>query len=223
LNVTVEEIRERLDLRLAPWVEKAFTMIEGRYADARAHAGKAVTDTLKRTEDGRATAAHARLSPSARAAENRLVELLDALAGPSVKSLQGLICDAREAFLADSIEFWKGHIPEDLWEVSNPRLTKAGSALIRGALVFNAPLRTAIGRVVQTTIEDLRIAVALAGNSEITAEREAMVLDAWETTARKKVFAAVRSALSNSDVYADRLAVKLIVKTDMVDDTPIEV
>src|SRR5512135_2157880 len=97
-EIDIAAIENRQKGRLEPWIAKGVKLVSAKLADARAHAEKAVTDTLRSTPDGRPSMARIRANPSYQASLNRLDELWAEIGGPSVTSLQGLIQDSSAAF-----------------------------------------------------------------------------------------------------------------------------
>src|SRR3954452_5957672 len=96
----------RLRKRLLPWIRYGLTRVGEVMAQARSHAENTVTQALKKTPDGRASAGRVRMNPSFQAALRRLAELQDEIGGPTVTSLSGLVQDATESFYRDARQWW---------------------------------------------------------------------------------------------------------------------
>lgn len=199
----LERKSKALEALRASWAAAILPVVEAKVDDAHAHAGKAITDTLKATEDGRATARKASRSPSFQAALNRLDELWTWLAGPSKDSLQGKIRDAREAFYRKGFELQRPLIPDDLWITADPRPTAEGIRLIRGALIHGYDLRRELEGAFTTAKRGLSAAVAVAGRREADGATKTDLLGAWKRTTLDALRLAVLRALSDSVEFAD--------------------
>lgn len=208
---------------LVPWLSRANTLIDDKVGDAAAHMANAVTRTLRDTPEGRRTTRKATSHPSTRAAVVRLGELLDALCGPSARSLDGLIRDAREAFYRESFEDWKPYLPGELWVSSDPSPTAAGVARCRGMTVHGTDVRRDLLITVERSLHMLVAAVAVAGRRSSTDTISSNVISGWAATARTALRKATATALSDSQVAADVLAGRDLVHPDFLSDIPVPV
>jgi hypothetical protein len=191
----------------------AIRRINSKVADARAHAEKAVTETLKAKQDGRATLRHANRSPSLAAAMARLDELLDDLAGPSSTSLQGILRDGREAIYREAFARWLPQIPPELLVRPDPEPTAAAIAAARGVVLHGRDLRSDIGAVVATAQQRLRSAVVLAGSAGGTVDQ----LGAWEQSARQQLSRAVQLAWGDAAIALERMAGADLIHPDHIE------
>lgn len=207
-----ERMNAALDARLRPWIGKAVALINGRVEDARAHADKAVTDTLKATPDGRPSALRVQRSPSYQAALNRLDELEDALVGPASNSTAGLIRDARAAFYRDSIELWKHVIPEERRAVKDPHPTAKGEAVVRGAIIHDLDLHREVRPSFQRSKDTLFAAVNGAGRTRSSDRLGTALLDGWERDAKRRLIGVAVTALSDSDKAVHETTGRVMLK-----------
>jgi len=194
-----ERMNDALDRRLRPWIGMAVALINGRVADARAHADKAITDTLKATPDGRPSALRVQRSPSYQAALNRLDELQAALIGPNANSLSGLVRDARASFYVGSVELWKGVIPPEHRSVKDPVPTAKGEAIVRGALIHDTDLSREVGPSFQRSKDRLFAAINGAGRIRASERIGVALLDRWERETRDRLIGVAMTALSDGD------------------------
>lgn len=196
---------------LEGWLKDARRLIDGKVSDARAHAITAVTDTLKRTPEGRKTVRKASRSPSYAAAENRLKELWSALCGPSTASLDGLVRDARQAFYTEALEAWMPFVPS---EFSTRPALLTGIRSARGMILHGMELRKEIGAPIERARRTLLAAVAVAG-SRSTPKKAAMDgIAAWARRSADAIFATTRLALSDSLAAADVMAMNDLIKPE---------
>lgn len=206
---------------LRPWLKEALELIDAKVADAHAHAAKAVTDTLRRTPDGRTTLRQAARSRSTLAACNRLDELWDSMCGPTSASKGGLIRDARGAFYVESFERWKPFIPEGLWASPDPGPTRAAMDVARTAPVHGYDVRTEFAVPIDRAKRSLRAAIARCGHSS-TPDRVAVdIFDGWVERSRQSLFRTARSALSDGQKLVETMAGRDLVHPDYLDDEPV--
>ena len=212
----LESHTERLRRRLVPWVERVSKAIEGKIDDAAAHALKAITETLRRTPDGRLTDQRALKNPSFLAAMARLDELLTLLTGPSNRSLDGLLRDARESFYIGSFAIWKTAYEPDALISPDPVPTQIGKARVKatpthGGIDMHAEWST----LIQGAKDDLRRAVNAAASTDSLRTTATDRIDTWR---RQKTAAMIRAAsleLSDGDMMAHNAAMVDIVKADL--------
>lgn len=213
--------RERaLEALLAKWTAPALALVRRKLADAEAHAVKALTDTLKRTPDGRATIRRAAQSPSYQAAQARLDELLDALAGPSRVSTDGLVRDAAEALYVAAWHAWKPWIPESLRAAEEP--SKAQRLAARKLVVHGYDPRAELAGHVEGAGRRLLAVLAQAGQ-RTTAEHVASDLVAtWRRQTEAGLGQVVTRVLSDWQKAADTQAGRDLVHPDYHDTSEIE-
>lgn len=200
--------------RLAPWVERITAVIQGKFADAAAHAAKAITDTLRRTPDGRATDRRAIKSPSFQAAMSRLDELASLLSGPSVHSLDGLIRDARESFYRDSFELWKKIIPAATWVSADAQPTQIGVARVRGVPIHGVDVRVEVVSAIGSAKDDLRRAVNSAATTDPVRSLANDRLATWKRMKGDSLVRGIVLELSDSNVVANTQAAIDLVHPD---------
>lgn len=204
------EIEARHRARLEPWARKLVRLIADKLEDARAHAGNAVTVTLRDTPDGRATAAKIKRSRSFAAANSRLDELLAAIAGDSDVATDGLVHDATEAFYADSFALWHGQIPPR-FRVSSDAPTAQGRAYARGLLWYGLPVRRGLEASFATARNQLLAAVGTAGTSSTSRRAGVDALDGWEQRARSSLITRAGLALNDANQRADLQAMRDVI------------
>lgn len=192
--------------RLKPWQERVSARVTKSVEDAAAHAHRSITETLRRTPDGRPSAARLRRSPSYLAALDRLDGLLTTLAGPSVHSLKGMIRNARDGFYRDSFAYWLTVYDPELWVSSDPKPTKRGINAIRGALIQSADLRTTLAGPIEAAKRSLAPSVVSASNRESTRTQAKDSIDLWAAQSRSAILTASLRALSDADQRAHTLA-----------------
>ena len=211
------------DPLLELWSNRVSARVESKVADAHAHASKAVTDALRAEADGRATVRRANRSPSLRAGLARLDELLTDLTGPSSRSLDGVLRDARQAFYLDSVAFWLPRVPETLLVRPGAGPTASGVADARRLVLHGYDPRREIGGPVHDAQHRLTPAVVLAGSRSTSTKAGVDLLDAWERSTRESITRACLLALGDDRVALARIAGRDLIHPDHLDDNPIEV
>lgn len=202
INALLASQDAHLRERLAPWIERCTTLIRSTMDNAAAHALNAITETLRRTPDGRATDRKAVRSRSFVAAIAQLDGLVSELAGPSSSSLDGLIRDAREAFYRDSFGMWKGVIPEATWVSPDAQPTMIGVARMRGVHIHGADVRIDIASAIGTAKDDLRRSVNAAAGTDSLRSSAGDRLATWKRMKGDSLVRAVSLELSDSDMIA---------------------
>jgi hypothetical protein len=199
-----ERIAAQMDARMRPWVAKAVTLIRGN----------AITETLRNTPDGRATARKATNSPSYVAATKRLHELADALAGPSKTSLEGLIRDARADFYREAFKLWTPIIPENL---RNPKATptQKGEDAARGAIILGRDPRLDLVGLADDSERSLFAAVNLAGRKSANDRLVKDLLDTWRDRVAQRFVNQVAMMLSDSDTSIHYVVGRLMIKPEL--------
>ena len=195
----LDKMERVLESRLVPWVRQASGLISRHLADARAHATKALTDTLKLTTDGRPSARKVLRSPSYQSAGNRLRTLQDALIGPASDSLDGLIRDARAAFYRNSIELWTPVIPAEYRVTADPAPTKMGESLMRGAIIHGFDLARELSPSIKQTSDQLFVVLNSAGRRKAGLRVGDDLIKLWHAQSVARLNRKVASILSDSD------------------------
>jgi len=203
MRLDESEVNKRHRERIMPWHHKAIRMASAKLADARAHAESAVTETLKKTPDGRASIALIRSNPSYKAALNRLDELWVAIAGPSVTSLNGLIHDVAEACYRDAVEFWRERTPKK-FQSPDRGITASQVQYVRGLLWYGKTICDAFEPVIMRAKSDLAAAIGAAGS----ADRDNLALKTWETKQQSVIAKRIDLAINDADQRSDLQAMR---------------
>lgn len=189
---------------LTRWQGMTTTVIDRAVDAAHAHAVVALTDTLKRTQDGRKTIRRAAQSPSFLAACNRMDELWDRLTGPSSTALGGMLRDARDGFYAEAFRLWKALYPAEFATeemVSNARIIECRRLVLHGM-----ELRVEIGAVVGDARRSLLATLERAARKSTPDHVATDLIDGWRVTAKSSIGRSARVALSDSQVAIDGIA-----------------
>ena len=208
---------------LKNWGARVSARIAAKIADARAHAENALTETLKGTPDGRATALKANRSRSLLAAQTRLQELLVDLAGPTTISLEGLVRDAREAFYRDATARTFPLIPSKLLARSDPTPTRLGLSKARGLVLHGQDIHSELQAPISAAGRNLAAAVVLAGNQSTSKRAGRNRLDDWARTAKASIERAATLALGDSRVALEVIAGRDLVRSEFLDKTPLTI
>lgn len=204
-EIDLAALEKRHTDRLEPWIAKATELVTGKLADARAHAEKAVTDTLRQTPDGRASLARIRANPSFQAALSRLDELHNAITGPAVTSIQGFVHHASEAFYRDARTYYWDQIHPD-YRVESPAVTQQQTANVRGQLWFDLPVRQALEPELKRMKNSLAVALGTAGSRQTATRDGYTALNTWHTQTAESLTRRVAGALVDANIRADRQA-----------------
>lgn len=207
IDISPAEIEKRYTDRVQPWIAKGVKLVSSKLDDARAHAEKAVTDTLRSTRDGRPSLAMVRANPSYRAALRRLDELWEMIGGPSVTSLQGFVQDASVAFYEDAREHWWDLIDPD-FRVATNAITDAQRNHVRGLLWHGLPIRQDFEPVMRRTRNSLVAALHLAGSTTATKQTGYMAIHTWHDQATSRLMSRIGLAISDANVRADQQAMR---------------
>lgn len=213
-DADLHAIAGALEAERARWAERLLALVDRALDDAHAHATRAVTETLRRTPDGRATIRRANRNPSYQAALGRLGELWTRLAGPSTASLRGQVRDAREAFYRLAFRLHTPHIPESVRVAPDPLPTARNVDLVRGAAVHGYDPRKELEKPIADAARQLSAAVALAGSRDADGPQGADQLRAWHDRSRRAIGQAVLSLLSDSVEFANTEAMADLVHPD---------
>jgi|GEM_PF-2608231 len=219
--MTLDDLEKKsaaLDKLRMRWFHRVMPGIQTRLGDAHAHAERAITATLKATPEGRPTARKAASSPSFQAANARIDELLEWLAGPSVDSLQGSIRDAREDFYREAFKLHKPLIPPAFLVSSTPEPTAENIRLFRGALIHGYDLRHELSGPFDTAKRQLAASVNQAGNRAASGSIETDILDTWQRQAFSSIRAAVLRCLTDSVEFADTEASRDLINPEYLED-----
>jgi len=205
----------RVQKRLMPWVRHGLIRVGEVMAQARAHAENAVTQTLKKTPDGRASSARIRMNPSFKAALRRLSELHDEIGGPSVVSLSGLVQDATESFYRDARAWYADEVPTE--HQGSPDVISSQVLYVRGLLWYHKPIRTAFQPAILRIRNDLIASIGAAGSTTAGVQDHANVLTTWEKNSRFRLGQELGAAMGDLNVAADRQAMKDTMLPEIVD------
>ncbi len=190
---------------LVRWQRMAAVAVDRAVSAAHAHAVVALTDTLKRTPDGRATIRKARQSRSYAAAIADLDSLWDKLVGPSATSLDGLIRDARVEFWSEAFEAWGRLIPAEFLDAGfSGARTRARET--RRLVLHGMELRTEIGAKVGDAKRTLLASLEQAARKSNPGRVATDILDGWRATATSALTRSASLALSDSQVAIDGIA-----------------
>lgn len=203
-----------LEAERALWAARLTAQVDRALDDAHAHASRAVTETLRRTPDGRPTIRRATANPSYRAALSRLGELWTRLSGPSKDSLRGQVRDAREAFYRLAFRLHAPFIPASIRVAPEPLPTGRGVDLVRAAAVHGIDPRKELEGPIADAARKLSAAVAVAGARDADGPTRADQLGAWHDRSRRAIAASVLSLLSDSVEHANAEAMADLVHPD---------
>lgn len=200
-------IEARQRKRMEPWARQLVKLVFAKLDDARSHAENAVTDTLRNTPDGRATAGRVRQSRSFLAALSRLDELWAAIGGASVQSTSGMIHDAADAFYVDSRDLWWNQIPEK-FRATRREPTIQQRDYARGLLWFGLPVRSGLEQSIGSARNGLLVAAGQAGASGSTRREGVSTLKAWELRHRSALIKRAGLALNDANQRSDLQAMR---------------
>ncbi len=205
-----------LDVLRSAWEIKLQPIVAAKVQDAHAHALKALTDTLKKTRDGRSSILQINRSVSYAAALARLDELWRWLAGPSEVSLTGQIRDARAAFLTEAARHWHPLIPPDYRSRPEHEPTQNQVQQIRAAAIHGYDPRKSLEGQIGTAKRSLKAALEQAGRRSTPSHVEDDLLAAWATRTTSTISETVKTLLSDSMVYADREAGRGLIRPEAI-------
>ena len=187
------------------------TMIREKMDAALAHATKALTDTLKRTPDGRKTIRKASQSPSYQAALTRLAELHSSLSGISRNSSLGLIRDVRRTLYETSYSHWAGMLPAEMIQAkpSQARIKASGGIVLHGMELWDE-LKAPIDR----SGRNLLAALTAAGKRSTPDNLATEILTTWAQQSRAAITKTAIMAIGDSMVALDTAAMEDIVRPE---------
>lgn len=190
---------------------EARRLIEGKIADAHAHAVKALTAKAKDTPDGRATIATVRRSPSFQAALSRLDELKTGLVE--------LVAEWRvRSYRAAFIE-WTETVPEE-WLRPNPMPTDKNLSWARGFALHGMPLISEVGDATKMAGRRLGAVIAQAATRTLQDRASLDLIRAWETRTVGSLIAVADRLLSDSQIMVDRKAGRDVCRPELLEDDP---
>lgn len=194
-----------LDALLAVWLARLSKAVADRVEDARAHAEKAVTDTLRSTPDGRKSLAKIAQSRSFASAQARLDDLRDKLTGKSDRSLKGKVRDARAEFYTLAVKWHRRITPAEIRsDGDGPTAAQVDAA--RAAAVHGYDPRRQLDATILMQKLALRAALEQAARSNADDRRAADLLDGWQSRAKTALTNAVRGLLVDSRGWCDTQA-----------------
>lgn len=194
---TIDDSERRLEADVAEWTARADALVRAKFADAAAHARRAVTNALRAEADGRPTLRKASASPSTRAAAARLDELRTALIGPRKDSLDGLLRDARAAFYRDAFDWVAPYLVAGVHRMDG-RPTDAGADVARGAVIHGYDLAAEFAALFAQSASTLSACLNLAGARDASPRTADVLLGAWEDKRRRAVSNRCRLVLGDS-------------------------
>lgn len=187
------------------------TLIREKTEAALAHATKALTDTLKRTPDGRKTISKASQNPSYAASLNRLRECLSELAGQGRSSLAGSLRQTRRSLYELSYRHWADILPAEMIVAtpSQARIKAAGGIVLHGMELYDE-LRAPIDRASR----NLLAALTAAGKRSTPDKLATDLLTTWERQSRAAITSAAIMAIGDSMIALDVAAMEDIVRPE---------
>lgn len=206
------EAKSKTLAALVAAAERATTnLIREKTEAALAHATKALTDTLKRTPDGRKTIRKASQSPSYVASLSRLTELLNLLSGTGRTSLQGLVRQTRRSLYETSYRHWAEMLPPEmiLPSPSQARVKAAGGIVLHGMELYDE-LRAPIDRASR----NLLAALTAAGKRSTPDKLATELLTTWELQSRAAITRPAIMAIGDSMIALDVAAMEDIVRPE---------
>ena len=188
------------------WAKLASKLVAVAVDRAYAHATVALTETLRKTPDGRATLRKARQSRSYLAALADLDGLTNDLAGPSVASFAGLIRDAREDLYLEAFAAWLRLMPE---LVALPIGSKPEAARLnemRGLVLHGTDLRKEVGVKVEEAKRGLLATLEMASRRAGVNPSRSDFLGGWMARSVESIGRAASMAIQDSMVVMDGIA-----------------
>jgi len=211
--------RAEIEAGCRPWIARASAIIASKVADARAHASASITASLVATPDGRPTAARANRNRSLIAAKSRLDELAEMLAGPSVRSLEGIVRDAWQSSYIASRYYWFDELGPDVRVprrmAGNPELAR-----VRGLILSGYDARTRMTNVLDPAYRRLRSLVVSAASPSRPARDRSGSLKAWEVATVKAVALAASNAILTGSFRCDVLAGRSVIRPELLHPDP---
>lgn len=207
---------KRQEAAVARWYSLITRMIASEISDAVAHAQKAVTGRLMDTADGRPSARRVSASPSMKAAIVHVRAIREKLTGPTVRSLDGMLRDAREDFYWSARDEWREILPSQMIGDSAPGPAKSRTDWVRGFPLHGMDLAKEFRAAEVRIVDSLKATVELLGRSvEVMDGGRGDRLTTWRTQAENRLQTMVKIALSDSQVFADRVAQSDLVRPEL--------
>lgn len=187
------------------------TMIREKLDAALAHATKALTETLKRTPDGRKTIRKASQSPSYAASLSRLRECLAELAGKGRTSLDGSLRQTRRSLYETSYSHWADMLPGEMIQAkpSQARIKAAGGIVLHGMELWDE-LKAPIDRASRNLLAALTSASKRSTPDKLATE----ILATWAQQSRTAITKTAIMAIGDSMIALDTAAMEDIVRPE---------
>jgi hypothetical protein len=211
----IEAKDERIRRLIALAAIGAIKLSDSKIDAAADHARASLTNSLSDTPDGRATARKARQSRSGRAAQERLDELLDLLAGPTRTSGDGLLRDSAEAAYRSLRTFWRTIVPDDLHGPDS--ITAAQVAGVRGLVLHGYELRDELAGPISQASRDLLAATTRAGRQGLDRATRADSIETWRLQARARLRTVLMRIGSDQAYAVDGLAMRDTFKPGLLE------
>jgi hypothetical protein len=169
------------------------------------HAIKALTETLRATDPGRASIRKARSSPSYQAALSDLDALLSKLCGPSVAANIGTLRDARERCYRSSLAWWSGVLPADK-AMPDATPTPSRIAHVRGLVLHGYDLRAEVGGRVKQVGSSLLATLERASKPGVLDGDAIGLIDGWSAASRTTLNLTVQTAIGDAATAIEGIA-----------------
>lgn len=183
------------------WAREGLRIASGKLSDARAHAGKALTETLRETPSGRPTVLATKRSRSYLAAVARVDEMAEGLAA--------FLADARERLLVDAFDAWAPMLGVPARKPNQRERAATRSAALHG-YTLQDEIRPRADRIKRA----MGAAIAQAAAPDLPARDAAAILNAWERRSAVAIASGLRLLLSDSAILADNVAVWFLLPAD---------
>jgi hypothetical protein len=200
--------------RLKPWIDKANRAIDSAVEHARLHAGRSMTSAVVSADEGRATWRLLRKQKSAKAAHDRLKELMALLVGPGQVSLSGLIQDARAKFYHQAFDHWKCNLPSAVMD-PDASPVQSGERDARGLIIHGKSPYKEIEPVFLTASSALTTAMNAAAVKDLDDRTIDGIFDIWENNTAARMYQKVREMLSDSQIAILGMVGQSMVKEEM--------
>ena len=213
--ISQQDVQDKIkaqDKLVAEWAAKARARIDKGIKDAHAHATTALTETLRRTADGRPTLARLRKSPSYQAAVSRLIETGDALVS--------IVKDARWEFYLRERERWADLLPEE-WRRWPDGHSEGKIGRIQNAAIHGETVRQSVAVPITDASRSLQTALTVAASRSLMSNNAAaMVLKTWRDRAANTLGNRMQIILRSGMTFADKLAGRDAMKPELLEPDP---
>lgn len=206
-----------MDALVAVWYARLQPFVADRVDDAHAHAGRALTNSLKATPDGRRSLAKLDRSRSLSSALARLDAITERMAGKGEKSLKGKVREARAQLYTLAASWHFKLVPEAIRSRETPDATAAQLAAARAAAVHGYDPHTVLSAAVTTQKVQLRAALERAGRADATGKQSKDTLEEWRVRASSALSQTLRSLLVDSAGWCDTQAGLDTIHDDYLD------